>query len=102
MVFRSTAALDAEISPHSNFFDASEISHTAVWQNKNPEKTESTVLFAVPEQQGWPRNWQQPAAERGLCALQTVAQKGQDQVLCSIPFLRQHREGQNVGKGARM
>lgn len=76
MVFRSTAALYAEVLPHSCFFDASGIPHTALWQNKSLEENESAVLFAVPEQEGWPRNWQHPAAERGLCALQTVAQKG--------------------------
>lgn len=69
MVFRSTAALYAEVLPHSCFFDASEIPHIALWQNKSPEEKE-TVLFAAPEQEGWPRNWQHPAVERGLSALQ--------------------------------
>lgn len=84
MVFRSTAALHAEVLPHSCFSDASEIPHWALWQNKNPEETESSVLLAVPEQQGWPRNWQHPAAERGLCVLQIVAQKGRTR--CFAPF----------------
>lgn len=38
----------------------------------------------MPEQQGWPRNWQHPAAERGLCALQIVAQKGRTRYF--VPF----------------
>lgn len=83
MVFRSTAALYAEVLPHSCFFDASEIPHIALWQNKSPEEKE-TVLFAAPEQEVWPRNWQHPAVERGLCALQIGAQKGKTR--CFAPL----------------
>lgn len=84
MVFRSTAALYAEVLPYSCVFDASEIPHIALWQNKSPVENESTVLFAVPQQEGWPRNWQHLAAERGLCAPQIVGQKGRTR--CFVPF----------------